>query len=84
MFRFIAAERANHPVSLMCRVLGVSRQGFHAFERRGPSRRAVDDSLLERRIAEVHRRSRSTHGSPRVHAELRHEGIEWEESASSA
>lgn len=29
--RFIAAERAHFPVSLLCRVLGVSRSGFHAW-----------------------------------------------------
>jgi hypothetical protein len=29
-FRFIRAEKADHSVSLMCRLLGVSRSGFHA------------------------------------------------------
>ena len=28
-FRFIAAEKTNHPISLMCRVLGVSRSVLH-------------------------------------------------------
>ena len=32
-FRFIAAEKANHPVSLLCAVLGVSRSGFHAWQK---------------------------------------------------
>ena len=75
MFRFIAAERANHPVSLMCRVLEVSRSGFHAWERRRPSRRAQEDARLVRRIEAIHARSRATYGAPRVHAELRHEGV---------
>jgi putative transposase len=75
VFRFIAAERVNHPVSLMCRVLEVSRSGFHAWERRRPSRRARSDDELLGRIERVHARSRGTYGAPRVHAELRFEGV---------
>jgi hypothetical protein len=30
-FRLIEAKRAQHPVSLLCSVLGVSRAGYHAW-----------------------------------------------------
>ncbi len=33
-FELIAAEKANHPVSLLAEVLGVSRSGFHAWQHR--------------------------------------------------
>jgi putative transposase len=75
-FRFIRAERANFPVSLLCRTLGVSRSGFHAFWRRPPCERALKDAELVERIKAIHKRSRGTYGAPRVHAELRHEGID--------
>jgi putative transposase len=74
-FRFIRAEKANHAISLMCRVLGVSRSGFHAWERRPPSQRALVDARLGERIAEMHRRSRDSYGVRRVHLDLRDEGV---------
>jgi putative transposase len=70
-FRFIAAEKANHPVSLLCEVLGVSRSGFHAWQKRPRSRRATEDTRLLGLIEPIHEDSRRTYGSPRVHAELR-------------
>ena len=70
-FRFIAAEKAEHSIKLMCRVLEVSRSGFHAWAAREPSARAVADARLTGRIVEIHEQSRQTYGSPRVHAELR-------------
>jgi putative transposase len=75
LYRFIAAEKANHSISLMCRLLDVSRSGFHAWERRPPSDRALADAWLAERIAAIHRESRGTYGSRRVHAALRGQGI---------
>ena len=74
-FQFIAAERASLPISLMCRVLGVSRSGFHAWERRPACPRSLADDRLSERIKRIHARSRETYGAPRVHAQLRHEGV---------
>jgi putative transposase len=75
LFRFIAAEKANYPVSLLCRMLGVSRSGFHAWAGRPPSRRALADARLSVRIGEIHTRSRGSYGARRVHLDLRDEGI---------
>jgi putative transposase len=71
IFRFIAATKAEHSIKIMCRVLEVSRSGFHAWAARAPSARAIADLALIGRIAEIHRDSLNTYGSPRVHAELR-------------
>ena len=76
IFRFIDAEKALYSISLLCRVLGVSRSGYHAWKGRPPSRRSVEDSSLIVRIREVHQSSRRTYGYPRVHAELRSLGVE--------
>jgi putative transposase len=55
----------------MCRVFGVSRTGFHNWERRAPSDRALQDAWLTENIKRIHETSRGVYGSPRIHAELR-------------
>jgi putative transposase len=74
-FRFIAAEKANYPVSLLCRMLGVSRSGFHAWAGRAPSERSLVDARLIERIGEIHKRSRESYGARRIHLDLRDEGV---------
>ena len=74
-FRFIAAEKTTYPVSLMCRVLGVSRSGFHAWERRAPSERALVDARLSERIREIYARSRDSYGARRIYLDLRDEDV---------
>jgi putative transposase len=70
VFGFIAAKKAEHSVKTMCRVLGVSRSGYHAWVRRAPSARALEDARLTERIREIHALNRRVYGSPRIHAEL--------------
>ncbi len=69
-FELIEAERAQHPVSLLCGALGVTRAGFYAWKRRGRSKRSLEDDLLRALIAKVHSESLETYGVPRIHAEL--------------
>ena len=71
MYSFIAAEKTSLPVAVMCRVFGVSRTGFHNWERRPPSDRALIDAWLTDKIRAIHDASRGVYGSPRIHAELR-------------
>ncbi len=70
IFGFIAAKKAEHSIKLMCRVLGVSRSGFHAWQGRPVSPRAIADEALSERIAGHFKQSQSTYGSPRIHADL--------------
>ena len=74
-YRFIHAERATYPVTLLCRVLAVARSAYYAWARRGVSARTTADAALTTQIAAVHARSRRTYGAPRVHAELRAAGV---------
>lgn len=69
-FLFIAAKMAEFPITVLCRMLEVSRAGFYAAVGRSPSAHAVEDQRLAVLVREAHERSRKTYGSPRVHAEL--------------
>jgi len=69
----IAAEKTTFPVAVMCRVLQVSRTGFHNWERRAPSDRALTDAWLTDKIRQIHEQRRGVYGAPRIHAELRME-----------
>jgi len=64
-----------HAIVTMCRVLGVSASGYYARLLRPPSARGRADAELSMQIIEIHRRSRATYGAPRIHAELKEQGI---------
>ena len=65
-------EKANYPIMLMCRTLEVSASGFYEWRHRQscPAARTVADRELTERIVAIHKMSRGTYGSPRIHAEL--------------
>ena len=69
-YPFIAAQKANYPVTLMSRILKVSRSGFYAWHKRAESARARSDRALVIDIKAAHCASRDAYGSPRVHREL--------------
>jgi transposase InsO family protein len=69
-FAFIHAEKAAFSVSSLCRILGVTRQGYYAFASREPSARARKEAELRTRIRQVYAESDSRYGSPRVHEQL--------------
>jgi hypothetical protein len=73
--RLIDAKKAQHPVSRLCEVLGVSRAGYYAWKQRPASARRRRDIELMDVIRAVHGESKATYGWPRVHAELRHRGV---------
>jgi putative transposase len=71
VYRLISAEKARTPISMSCRLLGVSRSGYYEWERRAPSDRALTDAWLTEKIRQIHAANRKVYGSPRIHADLR-------------
>jgi len=74
IFSSVKQHRDIWPVSVQCRVLGVSASGYYAWLKRPPSKRAVANENLLSHIYRIHWNSRKLYGSPRVHAALRTEG----------
>ena len=69
------AHQAEYPIKVMCEVLELSRSGYYDWLSRPPSLRSREDAALSARIRAIHEGSRATYGVPRVHAELRAEGV---------
>lgn len=69
-YAFVARHRSIWPVSRMCRLLTVSRSGFHEWDERVPSGRAIEDERLTVRIRSFHALSGRSYGSPRIWRDL--------------
>ena len=65
-FGFIAKHRSVWPVAWLCEALGVSRSGFHAWLRRGPSARSIADAELTTKVRASFIASARTYGTRRV------------------
>jgi transposase InsO family protein len=74
-FAFIAVEKAFFPITALCKVLQVSRSGFYDWVSRDVSAHTCEDDRLRVRIAAIFESSNRLYGSPRIHRELRAEGI---------
>ncbi|WP_442755618.1 IS3 family transposase [Methylocystis sp. JAN1] len=74
-FAFIAKHRHIWPVAWLCEALDVSRSGFHAFLRRGPSERARLDAELTQKIRASFVASDRAYGARRVWRDVLAEGV---------
>ncbi len=74
-FAFIDREKALYDLTVLCRLLKVSRSGFYAWLRRPLSARAIADQVLTEQIRDAFDDNRQVYGSPRIHAELADAGV---------
>jgi putative transposase len=71
IFRFVQANQADFPVSVLCATLEVSRSGYYAWLHRDPSARDIEDAAIQAEIEEIHAMSRRSYGARRIRAEFR-------------
>jgi putative transposase len=74
-YGFIQEHRHLFPVVRMCHVLGVSENGYYNWRKRGKSQRKQDDEYIAQCIEDAYDTNRGVYGSPRIHAELKAQGI---------
>jgi transposase InsO family protein len=74
-YQFIHENRSLYPIVRMCHVLEVSENGYYNWRKRGKSQRKQEDEQLMERIEDAYHTNRGVYGSPRIHVELKEQGI---------
>ena len=72
----IEQMRQDYPVPPMCRLLGVSTSGYHAWRKRPPSSRTQQEPRLEAEILAAHQRTRETFRVERLQKDLVEHGVQ--------
>jgi putative transposase len=75
IFPFIERHKGAWPVAVMCDTLGVSPAGFYAWLRRPRSEQRQRRDALVVEIRAAHAEAKARYGNPRIHAELRANGV---------
>ena len=76
VYPFIAAEKpAERNIVRSCALLSVSRSAYYDWSKHRPSAHARTDDALRLHLRRIHTESRGTYGAPRVHQQLRQEGV---------
>lgn len=74
-YRFIYEKRKEFRLGKMCKVLEVSRSGYHSYIKRRMLQRQIKREILLESIKRIYYNYRCVYGSPRIHRELLKEGI---------
>ena len=74
-YAFMAEHKSQFRLHSMCRVLRVQRSGYYAWKKKPKSKRTLADEALLVKIKQSFDDSQSVYGSPRVHCDLREDGV---------
>jgi transposase InsO family protein len=76
-YKFIMENRKEYRLGKMCKMLEVSRSGYHNYVRRKMSQRQLENQFLLETIRRIHHLSRGLYGSPKIYQELRKLGLRY-------
>lgn len=74
-YKFIRDNESKYPVSVMSKVLGVSRKSYYDWQSRSESKRYRENRRILEEIKGIHTGRKRSYGSPRVHEELLDRGF---------
>ena len=74
-YAFIQENKPDYPITLQCRVLGVPRSGYYAWQAQGPNVIPPEELVLRRRMKALFKASRSSLGSRTLMKNLHDEGF---------
>jgi len=74
-YQAIEIHREDYLISVLCETLEVSVSGYYAWKKRPMSQHQQEDHQLAERIQMAYTANRKVYGSPRLHAELKEQGI---------
>ena len=76
-FGFIRQQMKAYPVTVLCKVMRVSRSGFYDFLKRfkqGPGNDHSREAILESRVRQIFKLFKNSYGSRRMAEQLQREG----------
>jgi hypothetical protein len=71
-YAWINQHQSEFPVTVMCRVMSVSRSGFHDSLNRPPSERSRRTDRIRESVAQVHQKTDAIYGATKIAEELKH------------
>jgi len=74
-YRFIQTHQAEHRLTRLCQVVGVSRSGYYAWRHRPASARAQANARLLERMKQLHRQTKERYGAVKLWRALRAAGV---------
>jgi putative transposase len=69
-YEFMNNHKDEFSIEKMSKMFNISRSSYYQFIQGEPSKRSLEDERLLEKIKAIHKESRQTYGSPRIHAEL--------------
>lgn len=74
-YDFIRQQRKAYPITVLCRVMGVSRSGYYQYLGFKPKKITKERFILETATKELFHKSRASYGSRRISTGLREQGF---------
>jgi putative transposase len=69
-YEFMNNHKDEFSIEKMSKMFNISRSSYYQFIQGEPTKRSLENERLLEKIKAIHKKSRQTYGSPRIHAEL--------------